>query len=241
MKVCNYCGVELDAEMNFCPLCGHKSNTPVVMSRKDINNKELNVNKMEAYNFEELTKSQQRKVVWELAAFVLVSCVVITLIIDLLVSRQITWSKYTMTIGFILLIDLSLIIFVQKRLFLLFSGCFVSTSLLLFLLDLYNQHIDSGLKLGIPIIFFICLVVFLLALLIRKSKQKGINIIAYSLIASGIICMCIEGIIMLHTQQQLKFLWSMVVMVSVLPVSAILLYIHYRLKRVTNLKKAFHI
>lgn len=241
MKVCNYCGVELDAEMNFCPLCGHKSNTPVVMSRKDVNTKELKVNKTEAYNFEELTQSQQRKVVWELAAFVLVSCVVITLIIDLLVSRQITWSKYTLTIGFVLLIDISLIIFVQKRLFLLFSGCFASTTLLLFLLDLYNQHIDSSLKLGIPIIFFICLVVFLLALLIRKSKQKGINIIAYSLIAAGIICMCIEGIITLQTQKQLKFIWSMVVMVSVLPVSAILLYIHYRLKRVTNLKKAFHI
>lgn len=242
MKVCNYCGVELDAEMNFCPLCGHKSNTPVVMSRKDINNKEKKVNKTEAYNFEELTKSQQRKVVWELATFVLVSCVVITLIIDLLTSsRQITWSKYTMTIGLILLIDISLIIFVQKRLFLLFSGCFASTTLLLFLLDLYNQHLYSGLKLGIPIIFFICLVVFLLAILIRKSKQKGINIIAYSMIAAGIICMCIEGIITLHTQLQLKFLWSMVVMVSVLPVSAILLYIHYRLKRVTNLKKAFHI
>lgn len=241
MKVCNYCGVELDAEMNFCPLCGHKSNTPVVKSRKDVNNKEQKVSKTESYNFEELTHSQQRKVVWELAAFVLISCVVITLIIDLLVSGKITWSKYTMTIGFILLIDISLIIFVQKRLFLLFSGCFASTTLLLFLLDLYNQHIDSGLKLGIPIIFFICLVVFLLALLIRKSKQKGINIIAYSLIAAGIICMCVEGIITLHTQQQLKFLWSMVVMVSVLPVSAILLYIHYRLKRVTNLKKAFHI
>jgi len=240
MNVCNYCGVELDAEMNFCPLCGNKSNTPVVSSRKGTNNKEPMETKV-AYNFEELTQSQQRKVVWELAAFVLISCVVITLIIDLLISRQITWSKYTMTIGLVLLINISLIIFMQKRLFLLFSGCFVSTSLLLFLLDLYSKSLYTGLKLGIPIIFFICLVVFLLAILIRKSKQKGINIIAYSLIAAGIICLCIESIITLHTQNQLKLQWSMIVLVSVLPVSAILLYIHYRLKRVTNLRKAFHI
>jgi uncharacterized membrane protein len=241
MKVCNYCGVELDTEMNFCPLCGHKSNTPVVSSRKDSNNKEPKQAQAAAYNFEDLTQRQQRKVVWELAAFILVSISVITLIIDLLISRHVTWSKYTMTIGLVLLIDFSLIIFMQKRLFLLFTGCFASTSLLLFLLDLYNQNIDNGLKLGIPIIFFSCLVVFLLALLIRKSKQKGINIIAYSLFAAGIICMCIEGIITLHTQNQLKLQWSMIVLISVLPVSAILLYIHYRLKRVTNLKKAFHI
>lgn len=241
MNVCNYCGVELDAEMNFCPLCGHKSNTPVVSSRKDTINKEPKEAETSAYNFDDLTKSQQRKVVWELAAFVLISCVVITLIIDLLISRQITWSKYTMTIGLVLLIDLSLIIFMQKQFFLLFSGCFVSTSLLLFMLDVYNHSLYTGLKLGIPIIFFICLVVFLLAILIRKSKQKGINIIAYSLIAAGIICLCIEGIITLHTQNQLKLQWSMIVLISVAPVSAILLYIHYRLKRVTNLKKAFHI
>lgn len=241
MNVCNYCGVELDVEMNYCPLCGHKSNTPVVSSRKDSNKKEPVEAKTVAYNFEDLTQSQQRKVVWELAAFVLVSISVITLIIDLLISRQITWSKYPMTIGLILLIDISLILFLQKQFFLLFSGCFVSTSLLLFLLDLYNNNLFTGLKLGIPIIFFICLVIFLLAILIRKSKQKGINIIAYSLVAAGMICMCIEGIITLHTQNQLKLQWSLIVLISVLPVSAILLYIHYRLKRVTNLKKAFHI
>jgi len=241
MNVCNYCGVELDAEMNYCPLCGHKSNTPVVTGRKDANNKVPKETKTEAFNFEELTQRQQRKLVWELAAFVLVSCAIVTLIIDLLISRQITWSKYTLTIGLVLLIDISLIIFMQKRIFLLLSGCFISTSLLLFLLDLYNQNLVRGLKLGIPIIFFIFLVVFFLLILIRKSKQKGINIIAYSLIAAGIICMCIEGIIILQTHNVLKFQWSMIVLVSVLPVSAILLYIHYRLKRVTNLSKFFHI
>jgi len=241
MKVCNYCGVELDAEMNYCPLCGHKSNTPVVKSRKGDDNTGVKQTKTETYNFEDLTQHQQRKIVWELSAFILVSCVVITSIIDLLISRHITWSKYTMTIGLVLLIDISLIIFMQKQLFLLFSGCFVSTSILLFLLDMYSRNIDNGLKLGIPIIFFIFLVVFILSVLIRKMKQKGINIIAYSLIAAGIICMCIEGIITLHLQNQLNFKWSMIVMVAILPVSAILLYIHYRLKRVTNLKKAFHI
>ncbi|MCX6307547.1 MAG: zinc ribbon domain-containing protein, partial [Bacteroidia bacterium] len=241
MKVCNYCGVELDADMNFCPLCGHKSNSPVVKSRKEIIHKDPKDAGKAAYNFEDLTHRQQRKVVWELAAFVLISISVITLIIDLLITRQITWSKYTLTVGLVLLIDITLIIFLQKQLFLLFSGCFISTSLLLFMLDLYIQNSYCGLKLGIPIIFFTCLIIFLLAILIRKSKQKGINIIAYSLLAAGIVCMCVEGIIALHTQNQLRLQWSLVVLVSVLPVSAILLYIHYRLKRVTNLRKAFHI
>jgi hypothetical protein len=241
MKVCNYCGVELDAEMNYCPLCGHKSNSPILKKQKESNEKGATVSNPENFNFEELTQQQQKKVVWELAAFIVISCTVITLIIDLLIAKHITWSKYTLTIGMTLLIDISLIIFMQKRIFLLFLGCFLSTSFLLFLLDLFSHNLDGGVKLGIPIIFFIFLVILLLFLLIRKTKQKGINIIAYSLVAAGIICLCIEGIISLHIHEYLKFQWSFIVMVAVLPVSAILLYIHYRLKRVTNLKKVFHI
>ena len=241
MKVCNYCGVELDAEMNFCPLCGHKSNSQVLKGRKEPQDKAVNDLKPGNFNFEELTQNQQKKVVWELAAFILVSCTVITLIIDLLITKHLTWSKYTLTIGMILLIDLSLIIFMQKRIVLMFLGCFLSTSLLLFLLDLFGNNLDGGVKLGIPIIFFIFLVLLILFLIIRKTKQKGINIIAYSLIAAGIICLCIDGIISLHIYEVLKIQWSFVVMVAILPVSAILLYIHYRLRRVTNLKKVFHI
>lgn len=241
MNVCNYCGVELDAEMNFCPLCGHKSNTPIASGKKGAKNSPKMEAHPEDFNFEKLTLQQKRKLVWELAAFVLVLTTVVTFIIDLLITKQVTWSKYTMTIGGVLLIDVSLVLLLKKRVLLMLSGFFLSTSLLLFLLDLYNKNLDNGLTLGIPILFFIFLVVFLLVLLIRKARQKGVNIIAYSLMAAGIICMCIEGIITLHTQNLLKFEWSIIVLISVLPVSAILLFVHFRMKRATNLKKTFHI
>lgn len=240
MNVCNYCGVELDAEMNFCPLCGHKSNTKTSNGVQNAQKAALE-NGIEAFNYEALTHRQKRKIVWELAAFVLVLTSVVTLIIDLLTSKHITWSKYTMTIGAVLLMDISLILLMNKRIYLVLIGCFVSTSLLLFLIDLYAKTMDNGLTMGVPIIFFIFLVVFFLAIIVRKTRQKGINIIAYSLMAAGIICMCIEGIISLHLQNVLKFQWSLIVLVSVLPVSAVLLYVHYRLKRATNLKKVFHL
>lgn len=231
----------MDAEMNFCPLCGHKFNTRIAKEQKAVAEQPSPDSKAGSFNFEELSERQQKKFVWELAAFILVSCTVITVIIDLLVTKHLTWSKYTLTIGMILLIDVSLIIFLQKRMFLLFFGSFLSTAFLLFLLDLYDKNLDNGVKIGIPIIFFIFLVLLVLFLVIRKTKQKGINIIAYSLIAAGIICLCIDGIISLHTIDHLKFQWSFVVMVSILPVSAILLYIHYRLRKVTNLKRVFHV
>jgi hypothetical protein len=198
-------------------------------------------NKPGTFSFEDLSQKQQKRFVWELAAFILISCTVITLIIDLLVSKHLTWSKYTLTIGMILLIDVSLIIFMQKRIILLFLGSFLSTSFLLFLLDLYDRNGDNGVKIGIPIIFFVFLILLLLFVVIRKVKQKGINIIAYSLLAAGGICLCVEGVLSMHLHAVLQFHWSFVVMVSILPVSAILLYIHFRLRKVTNLKKVFHV
>lgn len=241
MKICKSCGVELDVDMNFCPLCGQKHNerpAKLVNDKKNIpnTNEDQNTN-----NFEDLTDIQQRRIIWELMAFILVSCTVITLLIDLLIAKQVTWSKYTLTIGMILLLDTSILLFMQKRLVLLFVGLFLSTSLLLFLLDYYDNNLGSGVQMGIPILFFCYLILFSLSLLIRKIKQKGVNIVAYSLIAAGIICMCIEGIVSLHVYDCIKFQWSFIVMVSILPVSAILLYIHHRLSRVTNLKKVFHV
>lgn len=241
MNSCNYCGVELDVEMNFCPLCGHKSNIPVIPDRKETIQKKSDETINNPYGFGELNEQQKRKIFWELSTLILSCVVIVSFILDLLINKQITWSKYTITIGLVLLINISLIVFMQKRIFLLLSGCFVSTSLLLIVLDKFNQNLSWGLKIGIPIIFFIYLIAFFLIFAIRKSKQKGINIIAYFLIAIGVLCLCVEGKISLHTLNVLRLQWSVIVMVSVLPVSGILLFIHYRLKRVTDLKKFFHI
>ena len=66
MNVCNYCGVELDVEMNYCPLCGHKSNTPATSASdiKECIEKESNGTKDESYNFDELTQLQKKKIIW---------------------------------------------------------------------------------------------------------------------------------------------------------------------------------
>ena len=120
-------------------------------------------------------------------------------------------------------------------------GFFVSTSLLLFLIDVFNHQFTWGLRLGIPLSFFVSLVGYVLIVVIAKSKQKGINIIAYALVAAGIMCLFIEGVVSWYITHALVIRWSLIVLICVLPVSGILAYIHFRLKRVTNLKRFFHI
>jgi len=211
------------------------------MNDKASNLKKPKETNTETYDFKELTQHQQRELAWELMAVILVSGVLVSVIVDLFINKQLSWSKYPIAIGLACLINISLIIFAQKRLFLLLSGSFISASLLLLSLDLFDRHLGWGIELGIPLIFVTYLAGYFFSILIRKSRQKGLNRIAYFLIAAGMLCLCIEGILSLYTDQLLRLQWSLIVLVSVLPVSGILFYIHYRLKRATNLKKFFHI
>ncbi len=242
MKTCNYCGVELDVDMNYCPLCGHKSNTPVIQASQVKSTRRVTEQPAaEVFDFDELTQAQKNKLVWEISTIVLVSGVVVSFVINLFVNGAITWSKYPISAGLFLFTLLSLFVFTLKKPILLVSGCFVSTSLLLLSIDLFNHSFSWGVELGIPMVFFSCFVGYILAALVKRSKQKGINIIAYALMAAGILCFFLEGIISRYSLDRFSFRWSIVVLISVVPVSGILAYIHFRLKRVTNLRKFFHI
>ncbi|MBN1926481.1 MAG: zinc ribbon domain-containing protein [Prolixibacteraceae bacterium] len=241
MNLCKNCGVELDINMNYCPLCGQKSTqSDSLFSDKKPEKKEFKAIN-EPYNLNELSASQKRKVFWELSAIILASSVVVSFIIDLIISKEINWSKYPITIGIFLFINISLISFIPKKIFILLSGSFISTSLFLIILDLYIHNLGWGFKLGIPIIFFIYLIVFFLTVVVKKSRQKGINLIAYFLIAAGIMGLCIEGILSLHLLNRFELRWSIILLVSLLSASGILLFIHYRLKKATDLKRFFHI
>lgn len=241
MNTCKNCGVELDVEMNFCPLCGLKSNQINEPLRVEFKEKVPFEKEHDPFGFKSLTQNQKSKVVWELITIILVSGIMVSFILNLILNQQITWSKYTITVGIYLFINLTLLSFLQKRLVALLAGSFITTALLLLMIDLFTLKIGWGFKLGIPIIFFIYLIVFLLITAIRHSNQKGVNIIAYFLMATGILGMCIESILDIHLSGILKLQWSVILLVSVMPVSTILLFIHYRLKRATDLKRFFHI
>jgi len=241
MNTCRNCGVELDVEMNFCPLCGQKSSNTETYLRNHVNEKRTVEPVPSPYNLNELSLFQKRKLFWELSGIILVSGVLVSLIIDLIINKKISWSKYTITIGAFLISNVWLLVFLQNRVKLQLLGCFVTASLLLLVLDLLNNNQGWGWKLGVPIIFFFFIILFLLVLLIRKTPQKGINLIAYFLTASGLLCLCIESILSLYLHQRLLLHWSIILLISVLSVSGILLYIHYRLKKATDLKRFFHI
>jgi len=238
---CKNCAVELEKNMNFCPLCGE----PVISSYLG-NNEYITIRKQaceekQFTDFQKLTPREKRKFFWEISGIIFLSGIVITLIIDLIANSRISWSRYPITICAVLFINVTLIFFLYHKYVLLLLGSFVSTSSLLILYDMFNNNLDWGIKLGIPLLLAAYLIIFFFIIVTRQVKKPGLNIVAYSLIASGLLAICTEGIILLHTINRLRFEWSIIVMASVLPVSVLLLFFHHRVIKGVNLKRFFHI
>ena len=242
MRTCSNCGVELEENMNFCPLCGE----PVIDETSE-NIEYIKVRKRKQDEklltvYQKLSGSQKRKLFWEISGIILFSVIIATLLIDLFGGGRISWSKYPVTACAAIFVCTSLFCFWPKRTPLLLFGSFATTSIFSILLDTFDGDIDWGVKLGVPLLLATYIVVVLLVLIIRKAKEKGFNLIAYSFIASGILCIFAESIISLYNNDNILPLhWSLLVSASILPASALLLFIHYRLKKGTDLRRFFHI
>jgi hypothetical protein len=239
MNECKFCGVELDSFMNYCPLCGKKSEDSSV-NRAEAS-KGIIDDELDAYDLNELTEPQKSKLFWELSGIILVSGIFVSVLIDLITNKTISWSRYILSIGLVLFFNISLLTFLKNRVFLMLFLSFVSVSILLWILDFLHLNIGWGINLGVPIILIIYALLFILYRLIETSRQKGINIIAYVMISAGILLVCIESILSLQRTGNIHLYWSLIALVSLLSVSIILLFIHFRLKKVTDLKRFFHI
>ncbi len=238
---CPNCGVELEENVNFCSLCGEPlmdksaENTAFIRSGKMRREEKL------LTEYQQLTGFQKRKIFWQISGLILISAIITTLLIDFIGNRHITWSKYPATISLVLFINFTLSTFLRRKIILMVLLSFLSVTGLFVLFDFYAGNTGWEIQLGTPLILAAYLTVFALIVLVRKARQKGLNIIAFSLMAAGLLCICIEGIISVYSQSSFHFSWSLIVMVSVAIISMLLLYIHYRLKRATDLKRFFHI
>jgi hypothetical protein len=241
MIKCPNCGVELEENANFCSLCGERlldktlENTDSLKSGRALREEKL------LTDYQRLTGFQKRKIFWQISGLILISGIIITLLIDFIVNRVITWSKYPAAISLVLFINFTLNTFLRKKIILMTVLSFLSVTGLFILFDIYAGDTAWEIKLGLPLLLALYVTFIALIYLIVNSKQRGLNIIAWSLIASGLLCIYTEGMISIYFNNSINFGWSLIVMISIAFISILLLYIHYRLKKVTDLKRFFHI
>jgi hypothetical protein len=241
MVQCPNCGVKVEENANFCSLCGEPLLDNTANNGTFIKSGKLRREEKVLTDYQQLTGFQKRKIFWQISGLILISGIIITLLIDFVGNQSITWSKYPATISLVLFINFTLNTFLRQKMILMVALSFLSVTGLFILFDVYAGDTSWENKLGIPLLLALYVTVIVLIYIIRKAKQKGLNIVAYSLIASGLLCVCTEGMISIYFRSTVYFSWSLIVMVSVTLIAMLLLFIHYRLKKATDLKRFFHI
>ncbi|TWI82526.1 DUF6320 domain-containing protein [Chitinophaga japonensis] len=234
MNICNNCGVELEDDMQYCPLCGE----PVAGVG---NEKRPAIPEREIFDYPGKMTPPQKKFTWEIISIILLSGTVATSIIDFIITRGVSWSEYPVAISVTIFFYISLFAFWEQRTVMQMAGGLILSACFLVGIDALTGGIGWSVQLGIPLLFAANVVVAGLLAVIRRSKHKGINLIAWAFLAAALLCIGIEGILSFAATGAFHFGWSIIAAGCVVPVVLALLFVHFRLRKGRSLQKTFHI
>ena len=229
MIVCKQCGVELDEQMQVCPLCETS-----VMDGGRVN-KKFSADVRD----EKVKPTLLKRVLWQIACVLLLSAIVATLIIDLSRLGYVTWSIYPVTISLILFSYSSLIVLWRAKPVIQLLAAWLVSGALLIAVKLFTGD-DWPIRLALPILCAVNGICMLLISILSKLKVKGLNILAIMFLAIGVLCLLIEGILSLYFKDQMVLDWSVIVAASLLPVTAAVIFIHLRTRNNKDIQKIFH-
>lgn len=236
--ICKNCGVELEDEMLNCPLCGE----PAIENHPASSVFVPAISGPQPTSFAPAKMSQpQKKLTWEVVSIILLSGAIATLAVDWVINRRIVWSEYPLAVCLTIFCYFSLFAFWNQSTLLKMTGGLLLSSLCLVLLDIATGGIRWAVRVAIPILFSSNLIVAILIEVIRRTRYKGINLIAYMFLGATLLCLAIESILLFFETGLLQLHWSVIVAACTIPVVFVLLFVHFRLKRGRSLEKTFHV
>lgn len=230
MKICKNCGVELDDNIDVCPLCNEDDVTGT--KKKSV-----------IYPSDALdnARADSRKYAWELSGVVTISGIVISVMVDLVFEKGLSWSLYSVTTLLYVWSSITIFYFAVKRPFILLPGLLLETLGILILIDLLDRPIRWFLPIALPITIAFFVLVGIIVIIIKSVKYKGFNILADIMLALCMFCLTSETFIDLAVYGKIAIRWSAIVTAALLPLSMVLLFMHYRLKRGRRLDSFFHV
>ncbi len=232
MTICTHCGVELDNGLNSCPLCGRN---PQDSGEKP---ETVMVNPSEIL---QQHKKENRKHLWELSGVIAFSGIAVCTLVDLLINRIPGWSIFSDVVILALWIILTLFLYAYRRIWVIIPALLATVLTALFLLDRITGGTNWFLPVGLPLTAAAFTLAGMIGLLYRFAHLKGLNIIAAGLLLSAGFCILTEIVLDNFLNGFLHLRWSLIVAVSVLPVTLIFIFYQYRLKKGNRLDSLFHI
>lgn len=230
MSYCVNCGVKLKSSEKKCPLC----KTKVINPNNRLDNYE------EAYpkrieNF----KNINYKYILKLLTMIFTLISVVVLILNYLISKEITWSAYV--IFSIIYLICTFQYFLQKNIYLSHILELLGTELFMFIIALLNNGISWYIYLIAPFIFIVWSHVMLFTILIRTKKPNIFHKISSILFLDSISLLGIESAIDLYKYNKITFNWSIYASIPITLLALIVLYISFNHKLMDEIKQRIFI
>lgn len=223
---CEKCGVILDDELTSCPLCDGNGETDMAGKPGDV----LEKNRRESLRY-----------TWELLGIVCISGISVSIALNLLFGKGITWSLYPATSIIWVWVAISIYIYLRKRPFASLTLLLINTLGMLLLFNAFNTNINWFVPVGMPVTIVLFLLSGVVIYLTSVARYKGFNVLAMIFLALNILCIAIEVFINYNISGTIHIKWSAVVSAALVPISVVLMFLHYRLKKGRRLDSFFHV
>jgi hypothetical protein len=234
MSICTHCGVELDENIISCPLCGFG---------QEPTDNTVNTEKSEHFPSDIilLHKKETRKHIWELSGVITFSGIAVCTIVDLVLGKRLFWSLYADTSILASWICLTLILLTFRKYFIIIPGLLITILMTLFLFNLISPPVNWFYGIGLPVTIALFVSVSIMTVLWKVAHFKGFNMLAFAFVILSGFCVVSEAFIDKYLFKIVDIRWSAIVAVSVLPISLVLLFVHYRMKKGKRLDSYFHV
>lgn len=238
MPYCPYCGVEVDIETVECPLCG--TGIPrVTEGMKPVADYPRRDHELK-YDRRPYTRKERLVVLW-LVSLVLLIPLTVVLVVDLFLNRAITWSVFPMLVlGSVWLMTATALF--QRSFWKLFSSLVLISIALCFGIGIFLGSLTQFIHWQLPIILIAVVPALACFVYGCKTRQKGLNIFGAALWGVAAFCVGLDMLIGINGQREgLLHGWSVIVSSALLPLGALMMYIHYRFGKTFPLKRYFHV
>ena len=234
MSYCPDCGVEI-GNAKQCPLCGTPN--PRACEEKNLVTDSIDD---QTSSKEEICSAEKRTTVWEVLSVTLAIAILVLGSINLFESRRFSWSLYAIVSIFFIWVELTAFFMLRKRVVFRILLSVLAPPFLFITIGYISGGQRWALGLAVPIIVIVESIIGLVYLLFEKSKQKGLNLIAYMTVAIALLCFCLEVFIDLFANGVVVLQWSPICAIALLSIAVFFLYLHFRVFKNTDLHRIFH-
>lgn len=226
MSYCVNCGVKLAPSEKKCPLCNTIVYNPNNLVDKYQSSYSDKIEKFKSLNYRFIVK---------LSIVILFILGFISIICDLLISKNITWSIYV--ICSILYLSCHLSFITKKTILIPMILELLGSELFLFIIAYLNGGLLWYKYLVMPFIFIVWFHIMLCIYLVKRKTKSLLRRIVVCLMFSSLTLIIIEILIDLYLRNKIYLNWSIYAILPITIISILIFILSFNKKLIDEIKQ----